>query len=72
LCDIAIVFDLVLELVFLDKVGEFVETRTPRLVDVVIRLLIGKDVVDAARLALLLVTALQALEPGLRWCKHGP
>jgi hypothetical protein len=64
LCHIAVVFDLVLELVFFDEVVELA-AESSGLVDVVGSLLIGEDVVDATRLALFFVAALQALVLGL-------
>lgn len=64
MCDIPVVFDLVFKLVFFNKVVEF-PTKSPGLIDVVNRLFVREYVVDAARLALLLVTALEAFVFGL-------
>ena len=64
LCHVAVVFDLVLELVFFDEVVEFA-AESPGLVEVVGSLLVREDVIDATRLALLFVAALQTLVLGL-------
>lgn len=64
MCDVAIVLDLVLELIFFDKVVEL-PTNSSRFVDVVNCFIVGENVVDAARFALFLVAALEALVLGL-------
>jgi hypothetical protein len=64
LCDVAVVFDLVLELVLFDEVVEL-PAKSSRFVDVVDCFVVGENVVDAARFALFLVAALEALVLGL-------
>ena len=68
LCDVAVVFDLVFELVVLNKVVEFVAKAPARLVVVFVYFVVGEDVVYAAGLDALLVATLQALEPRLPLC----
>ena len=65
MCDIAVIFDLVLELILLDEVVELA-AKSSRLVDVVDRFFVREDIVNTARLALLLVTTLEAFVLGLR------
>jgi hypothetical protein len=64
LCDVAIVIKFVLELVVLDEVVELVP-RPPRLVEVLVQLVIGEDIVNTARTYALFVTAFETLESGL-------
>jgi hypothetical protein len=72
LCDVSVVLDLVLELVILNKVVEFVEARSSRFVDVLVRFVVGEYVVYTASTRAFLVASLQALESRLPSCQQKP
>ena len=65
MCDVAVIFDFVLELVFFDEVVEL-STKPPRLVDIVDRFFIREDIVNAAGFSFFLMTTLKAFVLGLR------
>lgn len=71
LCDVAVVFDLVLELVFFDEIVEL-PAESSRLVDVITCFVVGEDVVYATGFALFFVTALETLVLGLNIVSRGP